>query len=1168
MTAIDRLMISLRKKDIRFSLAGDSLHIDAPKGGLAAADIEAIRMRKSAIIEFLQRVEIGRSSERIERADRSGTLLLSWPQQQMWLLDQVEGVGAAYNIPAAIRFRGVLDIPALRRTLDTLVRRHEVLRTVFVGGDNGPWQEIAEQRHFALQTVDLSELPESQREEQVRQHAREEAGTRFNLRSGPLIRGRLLRVNVAEHVLLVTMHHIVSDGGSMMVLIREFAQLYAAYREQRDNPLEPLPIQYADYAQWQRKRLRGEVLERQLGYWREQLRGAAPVLQLPADRSRPANRSYRGADIEVVLNAQLSAQLRDLAQRHEMTLFMVLYAAWAILLSRLSGQADVVIGTPMANRPRPDLEELIGLFVNTLALRVHVRGEERIDELLEQVKKVTLGAYAHQEVPFEQVVEAIQRPRSLSYSPVFQVMFTLQSVPQNELRLPGLTLVPQGGMRNEVAKYDLTLLLTEHVDHIVGSINYAADLFDRETVEHWMECFTVVLRGLVEGSQSRVRELPLLGEPGRRQVVEVFNTTRVEYPRDRLIHELFEEQVRRSPQALAVVYEDQHLTYEELNGRANQLAHCLRQRGIGPDQVVGLCVERGLEMMVGLLGILKAGGAYLPLEPGYPPQRLQFMLADARVSVLLTQARLTDRLRESLGEHVGVMGILALDAEEEFGPQPSANVPGREFGLRPQHLGYVIYTSGSTGEPKGVMVEHATVVNLWHGLERLYREPTDCRHIAVNASVTFDASVQQWVQLLSGCTLFVIPQASRLDGRLLLRFMEQHRIEGTDCTPLQLNAWIAAGFLERGSYRPRTVLVGGEPIEAQLWCRLAHDSEVAFYNVYGPTECTVDSTVAYLSKARELPHIGRPIGNARVYVLDTQDQPTPVGVAGEICIGGAGVARGYLNRAQLTAQRFVADGISGESGARLYRTGDLGRWRADGTLEYLGRNDQQVKIRGYRIEPGEIEAALQGHAAVKQAVVLVREDHPGEKRLVGYVKGAVGEAPSTEELRSYLKERLPEYMVPAVYVVVETWPLTANGKLDRQRLPAPDQSALSRQKYEAPQGQMEEALAAIWQELLHVERVGRWDHFFDLGGHSLLAMQLTVRVRSLFSIEMAMRALFEHPTVWQLAIHVEELRQKRLIDEIACSWNEVEDLLGKVSSMSETEVHELTQELRTRRSYE
>ena len=1035
----------------------------------------------------------------------------SWAQRRMWFIDQLEGAAAAYNIPICIRLTGRLNREALLEALSALVHRHEALRTTFVSVGGELLQEIASVPAFDLTEVDLSDLTEDALQIVLVQHSNEEAALPFNLRLGPLIRGRLLSLGVEQHVLLVTMHHIVSDGWSLSVLAKELGELYQAHLEGRATALPALRIQYGDYAQWQKETFQGLVLERQLSYWQRRLAGAHPYIDLPLDHPRPIEQSYRGAVADIVLDAELSSRLRTFAQRHDMTLFMVLSAGWAILLSRLSGLDDVVFGTPVANRPRPELEPLIGLFVNTLALRVQVGEEQRLRDLLQQVKETMLGAYDHQDMPFERLVEALRPERAVNRHPLFQVMFSLQNAPKAALQLPGLHVDVSEGP-NHAAKFDLLLWLEERDDRIVGSIKYAVDLFTSETVARWVAHFTTLLEAMaVADDGCLVHELKLMSNEERQRVIDGFNATRAPYPHRKLIHELFEEQAIRQPDALAVKSGAVTLTFSELDRRANRLASHLRQRGVGPDQLVGICVERTLELVVGVLGILKAGGAYVPLDQDYPTERLRDIIEDANPRVLLTLNGLQQRLALASAQ------IIALDADwSSIEQQSGAPLGASSIGLTSCHLAYVIYTSGSSGKPKGVMVEHRNVLSLWQGLEEIYSQAPACRRIGVNASFNFDASVKQLVQLLSGRGLVLVPTEARLDAQLLFDIIERDEIDGIDCTPWQLKAWIAAGLLERrAGQRLRMVLIGGEPIDKEMWSALACHHDIEFFNLYGPTESTVDTTFARLRGDDTSPHIGRPMQNRRIYVLDRRGEPLPVGVAGEIFIGGEGVARGYLNRAELTQDRFGVDPFAGDAQARMYKTGDVGRWRADGTIEYLGRNDDQVKIRGFRIELGEIEAQLVRHEAVREAAVMAREDVPGEKRLVAYLTRAGGEI-SIESLRAHLKSALPEYMAPSAFVVLDSLPLTPSGKLNRRALPAPDRAAYATREYQAPEGEIEEILAGIWQSLLRVERVGRQDNFFELGGHSLMIVQMLERLRRV-GLTAEVRGVFESTSLSELA---------------------------------------------------
>ena len=930
------------------------------------------------------------------------------------------------------------------------------------------------------------------------------------LTDGPQVGDR--RRIVHNHALLATMHHIVSDGWSMGVLTGELSALYAAFSQGRDDPLPPLAVQYADYALWQRRWLEGEVLQRQAAYWKAALAGAPALLTLPLDHARPAEQSFAGASVEVRLGARLTRALKALSLRHGVTLHMTLLAGFAALLSRLSGQEEVVIGSPSANRGRGETEGLIGFFLNTLALRVDLSGAPTVAELLSRAKAASFGAQSNQDLPFEQVVEIVRPPRSLSHSAVFQAMFAWQNAPRGELALPGLTLSLLES-EHAAAQFDLTLSLSEAGDGIAGSFTYATALFDSETIERWLGYWVRLLEGMAADETQAVERIALLSGAERQRVLVEWNATAAEYPADKCIHELFEAQARQRPAAVAVVHGDRQLTYGELNARANRLAHHLRGLGVKPDGRVAICVERGLEMVVGLLAILKAGVAYVPLDPAYPRERLAFMLEDSAPGALLTDAA----SRAAVADCGGDLPAIDLVADAAlWAGRPESN-PGRA-GLTPGHLAYVIYTSGSTGKPKGVMVEHRNFTNLihWH-CAAFGLEPGMSSSAA--AGFSFDASAWEiWPVLCAGGILAVPPTTAARDPQALTAWWEHQPLDVSFLpTP------VAEFALARGSVNPhlQTLLTGGDRLR-----QLPEMLPFSLVNNYGPTETTVVATSGRLKPGASIVSIGRPISNTRIYILDGQGEPVPIGVAGELYIGGAGVARGYLNRPELTAERFVADPFAGKPGARMYRTGDLGRWLADGNIEFLGRNDFQVKIRGFRIELGEIEARLLEHAGVREAVVLAREDSAGDKRLVAYYTG--GEELGAEALRAHLAASLPDYMVPAAYVRLDALPLTPNGKLDRKALPAPDGAAYASRRYEAPRGEVEETLARLWAELLKVERVGRHDNFFELGGHSLLAAQLVGALRQ-NGMEVSLRQLFAHPTIEGIAYQI-TLEDKGFLD--------------------------------------
>jgi amino acid adenylation domain-containing protein len=1081
---------------------------------LSTAERERLlRMARAAALE-----RNAPTTSPIERADRNGRLALSFAQQRLWLLEQLGDLGSTYHIRVRRRLRGALDRAALARALDHIVARHETLRTTFAQVDGVPEQRIAPpDAGLPLVEHDLAGYADAEGE--LDRLTAEEARAPFDLARGPLIRGRLIRMAPDDHVLLITMHHIVGDAWSSGVLFGEFTALYAAYHEGREPDLPALPVQYADYAAWERRWVEGDVLQKQADYWKHTLGGAPELLELPTDRPRPAEMDHAGALLGVELDEPLTAGLKALAQRHGATLFMTLLAGWAVVLGRLARQDDVVVGTPTAGRGRREIQGLIGFFVNTLALRMDLSGAPTVGELLARVKERVLDAQHHQDIPFEQVVELLDPARSLSHNPVFQVVFTWQNAPRGEgLSFPGLEVSGVGAGSSQVqAQFDLSLELSERDGRIQGVAAYATALFERGTVERWVGYLRRVLHAMVADDTRRVERLALMPESERALVVGEWNRTEAEYPGDSCIHARFQGQVARTPDAVAVVFGGERLTYAELNARANRLAHHLRSLGVGPDVRVAIWLERGVEMVAAVLAVLKAGGAYVPLDPGYPPERVEYMLADSAPAAVLTERALRGRLGDTGAP------VLELDAKDP----PWANLPATDpavEGLTPAHLAYVIYTSGSTGRPKGVVVPHRNVMRLFAATDPWFGFGGGDVWTLFH-SVAFDFSVWEiWGALLYGGRLVVVPGEVTRSPEAFYRLVCEEGVTVLNQTPSAFYPFIRAQAADGGVHRLRWVVFGGEALDVQNlrpWFEANGDAAPVLVNMYGITETTVHVTYrelgwADVEQAGASP-IGARIPDLRTYLLDPAGEPVPVGVPGELYVGGAGVARGYLGRPELTAERFVADPFGGEPGARLYRSGDLGRWRADGSLEYLGRTDHQVKVRGFRIELGEIEARLQEHPGVRDAVVLAREDTPGDTRLVAYVVG--DESAGAEALRAHLGQALPAYMVPAAYVRLEEWPLTAHGKLDRKALPAPEGDAYAARAYEAPVGPAEQALAEVWTEVLGIERVGRHDNFFELGGHSLLAVQVIARMRQR-GLHLEVRALFTAPTLAELAAEV------------------------------------------------
>ncbi|HEX8272375.1 MAG TPA: non-ribosomal peptide synthase/polyketide synthase [Longimicrobiaceae bacterium] len=1050
--------------------------------------------------------------------ERGGPLPLSFAQERLWFLDRLEPGSAAYNIPVAWRMAGALDAAALEAALGEIVRRHEALRTTFAERAGSPVQVVAPFAGFALPTEDLSGLDPAGREAEVRRRAAEDAARPFDLEAGPLFRARLLRLAADEHVLLLGMHHVVSDGWSMGVLLRELSALYTAFHEGAESPLAPLPVQYADYAAWQREQLQGEALERQMAYWRERLAGAPALLELPTDRPRPAVQSYRGAYVPVRLPAGLVERLGALGRGEGATPYMVMLGAFQLLLSRYSGSEDVVVGTPIAGRTRREVEELIGFFVNTLVLRTELGGDPSFRETLRRVRETTLGAYEHQDVPFEGLVAELQPERSLGWSPLFQVMFSFDSASGAGSVLPGLEMEDVGADAAS-AKFDLSLGIVHGPDGAWGSLSYATDLFDAATAARMAAHLERVLEQVAADPDARLSGLELLDDAERRRVLEEWNATAAPLPAGLCVHQLVEAQVERTPDAAAVAFEGETLTYRELNGRANRLARRLRRLGVGPEARVAVCLERGPELVVAVLAALKAGGAYVPLDPAYPAERLAFMLADSAAAVLLTQDRLRGALPASAGTHVVSVDL----AEAELAGESAANPEG---GAAPGSLAYVIYTSGSTGTPKGVAVEHRALVNyVAHAAAEMAVRPGD--RVLQFASISFDPAAEEiFATLLSGATLVPRTEEMLATPRAFWEACDRWSVGVMDL-PTAVWHHVAPHLDEHPDALPgslRLVVIGGEaalPERVRAWQAVA-GGRVRLLNSYGPTETTIGVTLweAPAGGGASRVPIGRPVANTRCYVLDGEMRPAAIGIPGELYVGGAQVARGYLDRPAATAERFVPDPFPAGPGARLYRTGDRARWLASGELEYLGRADEQVKVRGFRVEPGEIEEALRRAPGVADCAVLAREDGPGERRLVAYVVGSA----DAEALRAELRRGLPEYMVPAAFVALDRLPLTANGKLDRRALPAPDFSAADG-RYVAPRTPTEEVLAGIWASTLRVERVGVRDGFFALGGHSLLATRVVSRVREAFGVELPLRALFEGPTVEEQAARVEALRR-------------------------------------------
>ncbi|MDQ1640627.1 MAG: hypothetical protein QOF62_3966 [Pyrinomonadaceae bacterium] len=1103
-------------------MATSALSIREQLAGLSPA--------KRALIELKllkKKADAGEPQPLISKRPEGAPVPLSFYQQGLWVLSQFIPETSLYHVPKAVRLTGTLDVAALKKTLDHLVQRHESLRTTFATTEGVPVQIVTERLELALPLVDLSELDEAERELETRRLLREETRRPFDLAHGPLIRALLLRLSDEEHVFLMAMHHIVTDGWSIGVMHREFMDLYEAFSNGQASPLAELKIQYPDYAVWHRQWFTGDVYESQLAYWKNQFKTLPPPLELPTDHARPsiqAHKAFRGSKRKLTLSKELTQKLKELCQKEEATLFMVLLAAYQVLLHRYTGEEDIVVGSPIAGRCLAETENLIGLFVNALALRVDLSGNPSFRELLARVKEVALGAYANQDLPFETLVKEVQPDRTLARNPLFQVMFVLQSESIPTLELPGLT-VSHVQVENVVANFDLTLDAVERNGQLECLLESNADLFDEDRITRLLGHFENLLQGIVSKPQMRISDLPLLSEAERHQLLVEWNETRTDYPAHSSVQALFEEQANATPNATALMFGEETITYQELNRRANQMAHYLIAQGVGREDRVGICLDRSPALIIAVLGILKASGAYVPLDPGYPASRLAFMLEDAAVSLLITEQQLAASF---LDQNVKTICIDRCAAEIAACAETD---PRSDTGA--DSLAYVMYTSGSTGKPKGVAITHKNIVRLVKNTN--YANFTSDEVFLQFAPISFDASTFEiWGSLLNGARLALMaPGAASLDelGRALKRY---------EVTTL----WLTAGLFHlmvdthlddlRGL---KQLLAGGDVLSAPHVRKVVAElKNCRLINGYGPTENTtftccypVDNPAAINGSVP----IGQAISNSYVYVLDQHLNPSPIGIPGELYIGGDGLARGYLNQPELTAAKFITNPFRNGDGTQLYKTGDLVKRRATGELDFLGRIDSQVKVRGYRIELGEVETVLAQHAGVRDAVVIVRADQ-GDKHLAAYVVPREGTTPTANDLRGFLSERLPSQMVPSIFVVLEELPLSGNGKIDRTALAAIKGTVGNygelQERCVQPQDKLELKLKRIWERVLAVSPIGMDDNFFELGGHSLLAVRLFAQIEKSLDRNLPLATLFQAPTIRSLA---EVLRK----DSWAAPWS-------------------------------
>ena len=1037
---------------------------------------------------------------------------LSFAQERLWILGQLEPESAAYNTCTAFRLEGPLDVSCLRRSLGELVRRHEILRTTFSQQDGDPVQVVAGAEDVDPGCRDLRALPEADRERAAFALINEDMQMPFDLENGPLLRSSLLQLGENTYILFFVIHHIIFDGWSRGVMSRELSEIYNAFAAGKPSPLSEPPLQYADFAVWQRRRLQSGALEAQLSYWKERLRDAPPLLEMAGTRPRNEIAPSLAATHDVKLPRDLTGALRKLGLREGATLFMTLLAAFMTLLHRYTGRDDIVIGSPIANRNRVEIEHMIGFFANTLVLRTDLSGGPTFRELLGRVREAALGAYAHQDVPFEKLVEELGPERNPGYNPIFQVMFVLQNTPARELTMHNVSAASLEFLA-DAARFDLTLSLTEG-EGMYGFIKYHSGLFSPDTIARMTDHFRVLLDGIVADPDRTIAKLPILTDAESTALLFFGSGRRTPYPMDRCLHEIFETQVALTPESVAVAGEESSLSYRKLNMRANRLARFLGEAGVGPEVRVGIFLDSSPEMIVAVLSVLKAGGAYVPIDPFFPGDRVSFIIRDSAIVVLLTSAALKKRLPDCPAR------VFCMeDQEGKLSGYDDSN-PGNAATVENQ--AYVLYTSGSTGQPKGVVVEQRQLLNYLYGImEQTGMGPGES-YAMVQPLAVDSCKTVLLPSLCSGGTLHLLPRDRAVDPAAVADYFRSHPIDILKIAPSHLAALLDSAYARE--VMPRHLLiVGGEPSSGEFMARLAALAPATtIFNHYGPTEATVGVTVYnvtrnFRQKDKTVP-LGRPLPNTQVYLLDKAMQPVPIYVPGEIWIGGEGIARGYLNRPELTAERFVEDIFSGGNGGRLYRTGDLAYRLPDGNIVYVGRTDTQIKIRGFRIEPGEIEAVIRRHPDGPDALVTARDrTHGDDKSLVAYLVPR-SRVPLFPEIRDFLRRRLPDYMVPDAYVLLEKFPLTRHGKIDLNALPEPEltDDGSARERV-VPKTREETAVAQVWKEVLGLEQIGIHDNFFSIGGHSLLATKVISRLRRIFGPDLPLISIFENPTIEGLA---------------------------------------------------
>jgi amino acid adenylation domain-containing protein len=1087
----------------------------------SSVDWSIVAQNKEDLLAFLLEEEgvVVSPSDTISRRSITTPSQLSFAQERMWFLYQLEPDNPFYNNSAILNLEGFLNIEVLERSVNEIVLRHEILRTSFVLTNNQPTQIVAPNRITSIPVEDLQKLSSEVQQVEVNRLVKKEAQQSFSLDTDSLLRTKLLRLGQQSHVFILTIHHIISDGWSIGLFVQELAALYESFLTKATYPLVDLPIQYADFAEWHRHWLQGDRLKQQLDYWKQQLAGVPPVLQMPTDHQRPSVQTFRGNIEKFYIDRELTQQLKQICQTTGTTLFMVLLTAFSILLHRYSGQDDIVIGSPIANRNRVEIEKLIGFFANTIALRVQISGNSTYLDLLDQVKEVALAAYSHQDLPFEILVDELKIERHLSHNALFQIVFALQNNPLPSIKLPNLELSSDINFDNGTVRFDLEVHLWESAEGLKGNLVYSTDLFDSLYIKRLIGNFQVLLGEIVKNPQQSISVLPILTAAERYQLLVEWNQTKTLYPRDRTIQEIFEEQVETNPHSVAIIFQEQQLTYQQLNQRANQLARYLQKLGVSPNVLVGIYIERSTEMLVGLLGILKAGGAYLPIDPSYPQERLEFMIQDAQIQVILTLEKFVPKLNQGSKVNNGLQVVCLdsdwLDIEQEL--DSNLNISSTS-----KNLAYVEYTSGSTGNPKGVCIVHQGVVRLAKNTN--YYNFSNKEVFLQLAPLSFDASTFEiWGSLLNGSKLVIMPAHTPSLIEL------GQAIRDYQVTTLWLTSGLFSLMVDErieDLQLLRYLLAGGDALSVPHVQKLLKElKHTRLINGYGPTENTTFTCCYAMTGATQLNGsvpIGRPIANSQVYILDLQLQPVPIGVSGELYIGGDGLAQGYLNNSTLTAEKFITNPFDRSNSEYLYRTGDLARYCVDGNIEFIGRIDFQVKIRGFRIELNEIEAVLAQHPDVREVLVLAREDRLGSKQLVAYVvpQDTLGGNKSLvnlslrDTLRDFLRAKLPDYMVPSSMVILEAMPLTANGKIDRKQLPPSDGNILrDDQDFVAPSSPLETKIAHVWSQLLGLDRVDIHDNFFDIGGNSLLVIQVHTKLQEILGQDISIVNLFRYPTI-------------------------------------------------------